>query len=346
MNIDEFYSKYKNSENTISSITEKWREKEIDDNLDALLSAGMLTADGLIGDGLSDRITPELLHGLSALKGDVESYGEARTYLRSFLEKNDESIKGMINKIKGQIGENRFIEATDGKAQLANSGNQEGWDIYINHGGSIQYVQVKTYTDPNTVIQKMIELQDKIDLHIIFGAHGEEVSAIDIAIPHDIVDVVREKAANIPALADVHVLPLDITASKAADIVQEGLTNLGSSVLAPLFGKLLASTLSAATIHTLLSSVRVWKGQMAVEEAAAQVLENTAFSAARSAAELTLEVVLDKVFNGFPAPVSISARIAVRTALKKAVKEKFTAYQHLCLNNQILKNRIEHLGCI
>lgn len=348
MNIEEFYSQYRNASKPMLTIAEKWQKKKVDDDIDALLSAVILTTDGLVGDGLSDCISSELRDAISAVlkKEPVDSYGGARAYLRTFLEKDDKSVQGMISKIKGQIGENSFIEATGGKAQLASSGSQEGWDISINHGDYIQYVQVKTCASPDHIINKMREIIEKINSKEISGVNDEVVKNIDFAVPYDVVERVNDKMENYPELTDVNVLSIDVSASEAAKIVQEGLTNLGPGATAHLFGELLSGTLSAAAMHTLLSSIRVWQGQMAVDEAASQILGNTAVSATGYAAGLTVEVALDKTFNSSLAPVSIGAGIAVRKALKKAAKSRISAYQNLCLNNQILKNRIERFRLI
>lgn len=345
MNMKNFADKYAADALPVDALISRWRKRALEADIDHLFAIGALTADGFTGDGLSDRISPELQEAMSTLLNDVESYGDSRALLRDFLTKDEKSIEGLINKIKGQVGENRFLEACGSKAELASSGSQEGWDIAIDHGNVIEYVQVKTYTNPNDVIRKMLEVHEKVESGQIL--HGDAVvNHINFAVPYDIRDAVSEKMSNYPELAGIEVLSINITAAEAAEIVGEGLDNLGPEALSHLFGELMGGTLTAAAIHSLLSSIRVLRGQMEIGDAAAQALGNTAISAAGYATGLAVEVALDTALDSLLGAVSVGSSIAVRVVLKKAAKGRLNTYQSLHLNNQILRSRIEHFATI
>lgn len=342
MNMAEFAEKYQADSKPIAKIQNEWKRREIEADLDLLAAAGIITADGAIGDGLSDRISSELYNGLNKLMKEVDSYGDARAHLREILERGDSSILGFINKIKGQIGENRFLDAADGYARLATSGSQEGWDIAVNDGNITHYVQVKMYSNPLDVIRKMTEVQEKVDHGIIFDG-SEQVTHIDFAVPHDIIEQVKELASRVPELADIELIPVSMTAAEAANVVSDGLENLGPDALGHLFGELMHGALNAAAMHAMISAVLVWRKQMAIDEAAANVLGNTAISAAAYAGGLAIEVLLDSTLDALLAPVSIGAGIAIRVALKKIAKGRMNAYQQFLLNKQIMNNRIAML---
>jgi hypothetical protein len=347
MKIDEFCRKHGGPKSTISDIQTKWRKEQVSRDIDALMFAGIITSDGLIGDGLSDRISPDLHDAMTGLmSGKIDSYGDAREYLREVLERSPESISGTINKIKGQVGENFFAEAAEGKAQLATSGSQEGWDLWVENGGIREYVQVKMYGGDNAVarvIDEMKAVQEKVaDGTITDG--GELVANVNFAVPHDIADQVREAADKFPELADMEVIPVNMTAAEAASVVTDGLDALGPDAMSHLFGELLEGTLGAAAIHSMISAVKVWRHGQAADEAVEQVVGNTLLRGTGYAAGLATEVILDTTLDAMLGSVSLGSGIAVRMALKKASKGRLDAYQNLKLNTEILRGRSRQLA--
>ncbi|WP_417804667.1 hypothetical protein, partial [Thalassospira lucentensis] len=291
MNRDTFLQKYGGESKPIQVVLSNWTDQEVEEDLNVLVLAGVLTADGAVGDGLSDRISSDLHDGMTSLMSKIESYGDARAYLREALEQNEETVRGIISKIKGQIAENKFAEASGDTARLASSGSQEAWDVAVNHGDTIQYVQVKAYADPNNVVAKMREVQEKVDAGLIFD-NGVPVTEVDFAIPHDIIDAVQAKAANYPELAGIDLIPLDITAAEAGAIVQEGLDNLGPEALSHLFDELLAGTATAAVIFSMINAVKVWRGSMAADNAVVNTMGETLLAGAAYSAGLAAEVAL------------------------------------------------------
>lgn len=345
MKIDEFCRKHEGQTKPIEQLRTKWKKEQTERDIDALIFAGVITPDGLIGDGLADRISPDLHDALTGLMKDIDTYGDAREYLREVLERSPESISGTVSKIKGQVGENFFAEAAEGKAQLAASGSQEGWDLWVENDGIREYVQVKMYGGDGAVsrvIAHMKEVQEKVSAGAITDG-GEAVTNINFAVPHDIADKVREAAEKIPELAGMDVIPVGMTASEAAGIVTDGLDALGPEAMSHLFNELLGGTLAAGAIHSMMSAVKVWRKQQAADEAVEQVIGNTLLSATGYAAGLAAEVALDTTFDAMLGTVSIGTGIAVRIALKKAAKGRLDAYQNLKLNADLLRDRIRYI---
>lgn len=349
MEIDEFCRKHDGSRTSIEHIRTKWKKEQTERDIDALLFAGVITPDGLIGDGLTDRISPDLHDALTGLMKDkIDTYGDAREYLREVLERSPESVSGTISKIKGQVGENFFAEAAEGKAQLAASGSQEGWDLWVENDGIREYVQVKMYGGDNAVsnvIAHMKDVHEKVAAGEITDG-GEIVTNIDFAVPHDIADKVREAAEKIPELAGMEVIPVDMTAAEAAEVVKDGLDALGPEAMSHLFGELLGGTLTAGAIHTMMSAVKVWRKDQAADEAVEQVIGNTLLSATGYATGLAAEVALDTTFDAMLGTVSIGTGIAVRIALKRAAKGRLDAYQNLKLSAEILRERSRQLEAL
>jgi hypothetical protein len=122
---------------------------------------GVMVADLFIGDPLRladlPPLSQEFRSAFSELMGSkADTYEEVRNLILDKAEKGESSVFGLMNKIQGQFGENLFVTASEGKGSLANLGNQESWDISVNHGDSIQYVQVKVYEDPDGVMEKFL----------------------------------------------------------------------------------------------------------------------------------------------------------------------------------------------
>lgn len=349
MKIDEFCRKHDGPRISIDQIRTKWKREQAERDIDALLFAGVITPDGLIGDGLSDRISPDLHEALAGLMKDkISTYGDARAYLREVLERSPEGVEGTINKIKGQVGENFFAKATEGKARLASSGSQEAWDVCIENNGIKTYVQVKMYGGDGAaarVIAHMKEVQQKVAEGTITDG-GEVITNITFAVPHDIAEKVRAAAANSPELSAVEVISVPMTAAEAAEVVTDGLDALGPEAMSHLFNELLGGTLAAGAIHTMLSAIKVWRKDQAADEAVEQVIGNTLLSATGYGAGLAAEVALDTTLDALLGTVSVGTGIAVRIALKRAAKARLDSHQNLKLNAAILRERSRQLAAL
>ena len=202
--IEEFYERYSDGPTqSFRNICDLWdKEEELDKLLHGAVVPGVVLGDLLVGDGLNDQISSELLDGFANLMGQkADSYDEVRRILREKLEDGDNAVFGLINKIKGQIGENEFTqEAQDAglNARLAELGNQEAWDVAIDHAdGTTQYVQVKMYSDAGGVLRHMQDVNNKLSGTEVILDGNRVVEAIDFAVPANIADEVRIQAAEL-----------------------------------------------------------------------------------------------------------------------------------------------------
>ena len=135
--IAEFYARYSGGPTkSFRIICDRWnKEEELENLLQTAVGEGVVLSDLLVGDGLNDQISPGLLDGFAELMGQkADSYDEVRNILFDKLQDGDSAVFGLINKIKGQIGENQFMQGAQAaglNARLAELGNQEAWDIAI-----------------------------------------------------------------------------------------------------------------------------------------------------------------------------------------------------------------------
>ena len=196
MSIKNFKKKYSSSKKkAIDTIAQKWKkEKLADDFLGTEIMTGVLVSEFIVeGTHLSHvKLDPEVKEAFSELmSGKVDSYTELRGLVVDKFDKGEKSVEGLINKIQGQYGENVFIENVGDGAELATSGNQEGWDVKIPREGFDEHIQVKVYKDADGVIEKMKEVNEKV-----LGGKDEfeNIDQINFAVNSDIYKSVKEAA--------------------------------------------------------------------------------------------------------------------------------------------------------
>jgi hypothetical protein len=326
MKARDFVTRFSRTETqSVATICRRWEEEELDDFLGMEIFSGVVIADLLTGDGMQDQVPPSLREAFEALMGEpADSYNEVRQILMNKIELGDESVFGLINKIKGQIGENYFVEACSKAgvhAHLAALGNQEGWDVAVDKGhGVTQYVQVKLYGEANGVLAQIRDVQEKLAASSIVGEHGDVVRTIDFAVPGNIADEVREKAAA--AHLHVRILPIDLTAQQAHDIVQEGFNNVGAEALGHFFGQLFAASLTATALQGIVNGFLVYIGAKEADRFWRDTLRGSAASFAGINAALVLEAVLHKAsWLGGPstAALVLVTGIATRAVARRLV---------------------------
>lgn len=269
-------------------------EKDVSDFLGMQITGGVILADALIGDGMRDHISPELLEGFRALMGEkADTADEIRDILVEKLMLGDASVLGLINKIKGQVGENLFAETAANagfSARLAEAGNQEAWDCCVTGSdGVAQYVQVKTYASADAVVEKMKEVAEKVSAGKITDG-DKAVDAISFAVPQDIYGDVVSKAQA--AGLDTPIIPFDLSAQDAARIVQEGFDNVAYHGFGNFFNELAGGTLTATVLHTLVQAFLLHKG--ASENTMRNIARETGLSAGGIGAALGMEGVVVK----------------------------------------------------
>ncbi len=298
--IEEFHDRYSGGQTqTIGTICDGWEKEEgLDNLLQTTVGAGVVLGDLLIGDGLNDQISPELLDGYAKLMGQkADSYNEVRTILLDKLQDGDSATFGLINKIKGQIGENQFIKEaqTAGlSARLATLGNQEAWDVAIDRAnGTTQYVQVKMYGDAGGVVRHMQDVTQKLAEGADITDGDRVVKAIDFAVPANICKEVCAQSAELGI--DVNVIPINMTAAEAAEVVQTGFDNVGPGSLSNFFGELFGTTVTVAVVHGLVNAFLVYKGAKTADSFLADTVEETAVSTGAIAVGMSLEAVLNQI---------------------------------------------------
>ena len=346
----EFYERYSGGPvQSFRTIGERWeKEEELDGLLQSSVGAGVVLGDLMVGDGLNDQISPELLDSFSKLMGQkADSYHEVRDILLDKLHDGDSAVFGLINKIKGQIGENQFVqeaEAAGLSARLAELGNQEAWDVAIDQAdGTTQYIQVKMYSDAGGVVRHMQEVNQKLAEGAAIIDGDQVVKAIDFAVPADIAEEVRDRVAELGI--DANILPINMTAAEAADVVQTGFDNVGPEALSNLFGELFGASVTVAALHGLVNAFLVYKGAKTADRFLADTVEETAVSTGAIAAGMSLELLLNQIsmIGGPPTyALSFCTSMATRGVLKRiARRQDYVSWlrvqnEHLrSLNNQL-----------
>ena len=328
--IAQFQAKYSGKPTqSFRKIAARWeREKELGDLLQTAVGAGVVLGDLLAGDGLNDQISPELLAGFAELMGQkADSYDEVRSILLDKREAGDNSVVGLVNKIKGQIGENLFIqEAQEAglNVRLADLGNQEAWDVAIDYADeTTRYVQVKMYSDADGVIRHMREVSQKLEGGVVITDDDQIVEAIDFAVPANIAGEVKERAAELGL--DMNVLSLNMTAAEAADVVETGFNDVGPEALTNLFGELFGAVVPVAVLHGLVNAFLVYKGAKAADRFLSDTTEQTVISTGAIAAGMSLELVLNhiSVIGAPPAYALVfCTSLATRGVLKRVAKRQ------------------------
>jgi hypothetical protein len=306
---------------SIENVLKQWDAEQKsysgDDITGMTAMLAVLGADAVTGDRLLNQISPELLQAFAHLEGEkADTYEEVRAILAEKLALGDASVLGLVNKVKGQVGEDKFVETFDHSA-LVESRNQEAVDAFIaSSNGSLRYVQVKMYADPNKVVEHMLEVQHKVaDGQILVD--GNLADAVDFAVPADIADAVREKAANHPELLGMNILPLPTTASEVGDVVMDAANNVAHPVL-HLAQDALGSVMTVAALDLLTNTYMVAAGKRSATEAGQHAVINTSISTVGVVTSKGVALLVSKTAAvSHPIALPILAAIAARSLAKR-----------------------------
>jgi hypothetical protein len=195
MTMAAFARKYPTPAQGIDAVVRRWvTRREVRDFLGMPILAGVTTLDLLMGDQLVDTLSPEVKHAFKTLmEVKADSRAEVERLILEKIERGDESVRGLMNKIQGQIGEEVFVRLAGPAARLAENKSQEGWDVCVDRGDHAQYVQVKVYADADGLSQHLGELQEKLLAGTI--RDGETpLTRLDIAVNSEIYEEVRANA--------------------------------------------------------------------------------------------------------------------------------------------------------
>ncbi len=318
MNIKKFHKKYSNNTASAKNLFKKWAiEKQVDDFLGTSIFGGIMIGDLLIDDGLNDRLSPDVYNAFSNLMGDkANTFDEIRNIIVEKSLKGEASLDGLLNKIQGQLGENSFIENVGSNAKLATDGAQEGWDVSISHGDTTQFVQVKIYKDPNKVIEKIQEVNEKIEAGKIEG-----ISEIDFAVNSDIFEEVKEKAIKL-ALEN-KILDVGATRDDIRGLLESNFENLENfTELNNFFSEMAGAASSITVIHGIINAFFVWKGSKDAKTA----LEDTAYSSAISTGGVAATLIAEDLL-WFAGPLAgamgVGIGIGTRSVLKRLSERRF-----------------------
>lgn len=329
--MDEFGWRHSDAANgSMEMLAERWeRESQLDQLLNTSVGGGVTLGDLMIGDGLRDQVSPELFDAFHALMGEkIQSYDHVRQILLDRLEDGPASVFGMINKIKGQVGENWFIEQSQAlglEARLAESGSQEAWDVAIDRADSAtQYVQVKIYQDPAGIVDHIEKVQAKLHLSGQITDGDRAIEAIDFAIPANTVESVRERLEEL-GLEEVTLISMEGSAGEAGEVVQAGFDQVGPEALEHLFGQLLGAGISAAALHGLVNGFLIYRGSKDAANFLGDTASQTGLTLSGIAAGMSVEAVLSKMafIGGVPTYVLVlSTSITTRAVLQRVLSRR------------------------
>jgi hypothetical protein len=296
MNIDEFCAQFGSNARNINDVMRQWQLEELDgllrtleDQHDQLIGSAVIVGDALHGGTLLDQIPRELKEAFANLMHEkADSYEQMRQILLhnvradngGFLSFDDRHVLGFISKLKGQIGENLFQHHVGSAAALAESGIQEGWDIAVKQADGLhQYVQVKLYDNPYGVIRHMLKVQQKVMDEKLLGVNHEVVKHVYFAVPEDIKDDVLRLAEKHPGLSSMmYDKSIPISSHGAADIVREGMSNVGPDQLGHFFHELLGGAIAAGSLHAIVNGFLWYNGSKEFSAAFASAAASTAIS--------------------------------------------------------------------
>lgn len=267
MNVKQFLQKHGPAKSTAEKIFGRWKaEKEVDDFLGTAFVGG-----AVLGDFLADReqwsdFPEEVRNGFAALwkeKGD--SYSEVRSALIEKIQLGDSSVEGLMNQIQGTIGEVAFREASGGAARLAAKVNQKGYDIRVGEGDSTQFIQAKVYKDPDSVIEKMKEVNAQIENGEIRTPENLAVNEIDFAVNSEIYEAVKEKAKE-EGLPNT-VLDLGASREEIRDLLENARDIATATPLDGFIGDIIGQAATGAAVHAAVNAFLVYTEAKARSEA-------------------------------------------------------------------------------
>lgn len=345
MTADEFLSHEEFGSRPIRNIAEvvqQWDQerggKSCDDLSGMATMLAVLGIDAAMGDGLLNEVSPDLLEAMSHLMGQkADTYVEARNLITEQLLHGDKAFAGFVNKIKGQIGEDRFVQEYP-EYVLALSKSQEGVDAFRDMGdGLVDAVQVKMYADPNAVVRHMLAVHQKVENGLL--VQGELVGKLNFAVPENIVSAVQSKASAHPELANIHIIPVKTTADEVANVVRDTGDNIANP-LAHLGDEVMFSIASMAAIDVLTNAYLVAKGNKSIGDVVQEAALKTPIGAAAITASKSTAMILVKT-GAASNPVAIPILVAIAT--RKLAQHW---YDHRSRFSNHLRNEAEWLSLL
>lgn len=329
MTADEFLSDPKYGYQPIRDVGDivmQWNQehdgKSCDDATGMATMLAVLGIDAITGDGLLNEISPELATSMFHLMGEkADTYDEARQLITDKLAHGDAAFTGFVNKIKGQIGEDRFIHEYPDYV-LAISKNQVGVDALKPFGdGLVEAVQVKMYANQDYVIKHMLSVQSKVDHGLL--VQGDFVAQLNFAVPENIADEVRRKAAAHPELVNIHILPVRSTAEDVANIVREAGDNIAHPIH-HLGNEIMTGVAFMIALNAMTNAYLIEKGKKSIGAVIQEAALKTPIAAAALTASKSTAMFLAKTGAASnPIVIPILTAIATRKLAQSWYDQRF-----------------------
>ncbi len=278
----------------MAQIVRQWQFEELNGLLESaclqhedIAGGAVIMGDAIHGHSLLDQIPHELKSAFKELMGEKADTPKEMQHILlkhisapagGFRALDDRHVVGFVNKLKGQIGENQFRQHVGTAAALAPSKIQEAWDVSFDHDGVRDYIQVKLHGNAHGVVRHMVKVHEKV-LHGLDGLHGEQVNHVYFAVPADIHDEVQRLVEHHDlSHVSVYHQTIPICPRGAADIVNEGMCNVGPDQLSHFFNELLCGALAAGSLHAVVNGFLWYKGSKEIAAAIAETVASTGIS--------------------------------------------------------------------
>jgi len=226
--------------------------------------------------------------------------------------------------------------AASGPARLATLGNQEGWDVAVDHVWGTQHIQVKTYSNVDHVLRHMKEIDAKLVGGRVILDGEKIIKRIDFAVPENIASEVARKAEALGL--DIAVIPMKTTAQNAADVVWKGVNNVGPRAFRNFMKGMLRVTAKAAALHGLASAFLVLRGARRKQNLLGDVAQNTSVTVVGAAAGASMEFLLYRatVLGAGPAGMLVMGASMSTTAVLQRVLERTEYVEFLRESNEAI----------
>jgi len=337
MKIEEFKRKYNNG--VVGKMSELFkssvRRRRADDLLGVEITAGLTLADLLSEGRLNDTpVSNEVKKTLSALMGDkVGTQDEAISYFRAMVEKGDASAEGLVNKLKGTLGELKFQESFGDGIQLSQSGSQEGFDLITNDG---KFIQVKMYQGPEGVIDAIEKNAEKIANHEIIH-DGQYVEQIDYAVSSNIYEELKSQGVEAEYGIELHEVPM--TAEEAGNVIRD---EINEAAWEGFFNNALGVTVTAGALHGAINAYMYAFNEKAVEDA----IKDTVKSTGMTVAAVSVGYIAEGICMGLIPPlapfVALGSSVGTRFYLR-GITKKCDFQEDISKNSEHLQQLVEKL---
>ncbi len=340
MTIEEFKSKYNNGVvgKMADLLKQSVKRQRADDLLGVEITAGLTLADLLSEGRLNDApVSNEVREALTALMGDkVDTQYEAINYFRAMIEKGGASTEGMVNKLKGALGELKFQQSFGAGIRLAESGSQEGFDLITDDG---KFIQVKMYQSSESVIDAIQKNAEKMANHEILY-DGQYVEHIDYAVSSNIYEELKSQGVDTEYGIQLHEVPM--TAEEAGHIIRD---EINETAWEGFFSNALGVTLSSGALHGAINAFMFAFKKKSIEAA----IKDTIKSTGMTVTSVSVGYIAEGICMGLIPPlapfVALGSSIGTRVFLR-GISRKAGLQEDMRKNGEYLKKLVVKIESI